>query len=186
MAADIPTQEPDSLRAGDTWRWTRDLSDYPAGTWTLKYRFKNASGGFEITATASGTTHSVSVSAATTATYLSGTYAWMAWVEGGTSEKYTLDEGACEVLADFRAGVATAALDDRSFAQKALDALEAWILTRDAGVASFEIAGRQLQYTDPLKLEQLRTRYRNEVAAEQSRIKLARGEAVPRRLQFRI
>jgi len=45
MAATIPSDEPARLRAGDTWKWTRTLGDYPAGTWTLKYRFKNAAGG---------------------------------------------------------------------------------------------------------------------------------------------
>ena len=50
MAVDIPENEPDTLRAGDTWKWTRTLADYPASAWTLKYRFKSAAGGFELEA----------------------------------------------------------------------------------------------------------------------------------------
>lgn len=52
MTATIPDREPAQLRCGDTWRWTRSLADYPATTWTLKYRYKTASTGFEIVATA--------------------------------------------------------------------------------------------------------------------------------------
>jgi hypothetical protein len=92
MAASIPTDEPSALRAGDTWKWTRTLADYPAGTWTLKYRFKNAAGGFEITAAASGTDHAVTVAAVTTAPYAAGDYQWVAWVEAG-AEKFTVDQG---------------------------------------------------------------------------------------------
>jgi len=36
VAVDIPENEPDTLRAGDTWKWTRTLADYPANaseTW---------------------------------------------------------------------------------------------------------------------------------------------------------
>jgi hypothetical protein len=120
MAADIPTNEPAELRAGDTWAWTKTLADYPASTpWTLKYRFKNAAGGFEITATASGDGYAVSVAAATTAGYAAGAYSWMAWVEGGASEKYTVDVGTVTINPDYRSGTATAAFDDLSHARAA-------------------------------------------------------------------
>jgi len=34
----IPTNEPSTIIAGDTWQWSRrDLSDYPASSWTLEY-----------------------------------------------------------------------------------------------------------------------------------------------------
>lgn len=179
---DIPTNEPVSLRAGDTWKWKRTLADYPAGTWTLKYRFKNAAGYFEIVASADGTDHSVEVSAATTAAYAAGRYTWMAWVEGG-SEKYTVDTGTLEVDPDYRAS--TAAYDGRSHARKMLDAIEAWLEARDPAVAEYEIAGRRMKYIPVAELIKLRNRYITEVSAEDARDKLAKGEGLGRRIQFR-
>lgn len=186
--ADIPDYEPASLRDGDTWKWTRTLPDYPAGTWTLKYRFKNATlaTGFEIVATASGTNHAVTVAAATTATYTAGDYTWVAWVEGGSSEVYTIGQGSMEVLPDYRSGTAAAALDDRTHARKMLTAIEAWLESRDPGVAEYEIAGRRMKYIPTAELLKLHSRYTGMVAAETNASKVAQGLGGGRKIQFRI
>lgn len=181
---DIPTNEPSSLRAGDTWKWTRTLADYPAGTWTLKYRFKNATAYFEIVAGTSGTDHLVSVAAATTAAYAAGSYTWMAWVEGGSSEKYTVDTGTLAVDSDYRAS--TAAYDGRSHARKMLDAIEAWLEARDPAVAEYEIAGRRMKYIPVAELVKLRSRYKTELANEANADAIAKGEGLGRKIQFRI
>ncbi len=187
MAADIPTTEPATLRAGDTWKWTKTLADYPASTpWTLKYRLKNAAGGIEITASASGDDYSVTVAAATTAAYVAGTYEWVAWVEGGTAEKYTVATGSIELLADLRTGTATAALDVRSHAQKMVDAIEAWLEGHDPAVAEYEISGRRMKYIPTAELIKLRQRYLLEVANEKARANLAAGLGGGRKIQFRL
>lgn len=187
MAADIPTTEPSVLRAGDTWKWTKSLSDFPASAWTLKYRFKNAAGGFEITAATSGNDYAITVAAATTAAYTAGLYNWLAWVEGGVSEKYTVGEGAATVQADLRTGTATAALDARSHARKTLAAIEAWIEGRNPGVAEYEIAGRRMKYIPLADLLKLRQHYKTEVAAEDRAQKIAQGLDVGAgRIQFRL
>lgn len=187
MAADIPSNEPETLRAGDTWKWTRSLSDWPASTWTLKYRAKNAAGGFEITAAASGNDFSVSVAAATTAAIAAGTYAWIAWVEGNTpTEKYTVDTGTWEVQAEYRAGLASVALDDRSHARKVLDAIEAWIEGNDLSAAEFSLGERRIKNIPIAELIKLRQRYLQEVAAEDARAALAKGEGIGKRIQIRI
>ena len=186
MSAEIPTSEPGALRAGDTWKWTKTVADYPASAWTLKYRFKSPSAGFEITASASGDDYAVTVSAATTAAYASGTYSWIAWVEGGTSEKYTVDTGIVEIDPDYRSGTATAALDDRSHARKTLAAIESWIESRNPGVAEYEIAGRRMKYIPVSDLIKLRQVYKSEVAAEDAADAIANGTGVGRRIQFRI
>lgn len=182
--ADIPTNEPLSLRAGDTWKWTRTLDDYPAPTWVLKYRFKNATSYFEITAAASGTDHAVTVTAASTAAYAAGTYTWMAWVEGGSSEKYTVDTGTLVIDPDYRAS--TAAYDGRSHAKKMLDAIEAWLEARDIAVAEYEIAGRRMKYIPIPELIAMRSRYKLEVQAETNADAIAKGEGVGRKIQFRV
>lgn len=181
----IPDTEPASLRCGDTWQWTRTLADYPAPTWTLKYRFKSAAGGFEVVASASGSDHAISVAAATTGGYTAGRYTFIAWVESGT-EKHTVIEGSAELLPDYRSGAASTALDDRSHARKMLDAIEAWLESRDPAVAEYEIAGRRMKYIPIGELAKLRSRYKTEVAAEENAAKLARGEGFGRKIQFRI
>ena len=184
--ANIPDTEPGSLRVGDTWKWTKSLSDYPADSWTLKYRFKSATSGFEIAATASGTDHSITVAAATSAAYIAGAYTWTAWVEGGNAEKYTVDSGSMTVEPDYRSGTATTALDDRSHPQKMLDAIKAWMESRDPGVAEYEIAGRRMKYIPMTELIKLRSKYQSEVSAQANAAKLAKGEGIGRKIQFRI
>lgn len=183
--SDIPEKEPSQLRVGDTWRWTRSLADYPAGTWTLNYRFKNAAGGFEIAASASGTTHDITVDAVTTGAYTAGDYQWMAWVVSG-AEKFTIDQGSATLLPDYRSGAATAALDDRSHARKTLEAIAQWIEGRSPGVAEYEIAGRRMKYIPITDLLKLRERYKAEVANENAADALRRGEGIGRKIQFRI
>jgi len=175
MAADIPENEPLEARAGDTWKWTRSLSDYPASTWTLYYRFKNETTGFEITASASGDDYSVTVASSTTATVQAGDYAWVAWVVSG-AEKFTIDSGTLKVLPDLRLGTATAPLDTRSHARKALAAIEAVLENRATqDQESYTINGRSLTRTPVAELWKMRSRYKNEVLAEIAADKLANG-----------
>lgn len=187
MTASIPTTEPTELRAGDTWRWTRSLANYPASSgWTLKYRYKNATGGFEIVASASGADFSVSIAAATTAAYTAGTYAWTAWVEGGSSEKYTVDGGVCTVKADYRAAAASTPLDDRTHARKVLDAIESVIEGRASkDQERYMIAGRELWRTPIPILLKLRQTYRAEVKAQLQAERLQNGTGIGGRIQFR-
>ena len=175
MAADIPTIEPSSLRSGDTWTWTKTLDDYPATAWTLKYRFKSAAGGFEIVATASGSDHAATVAAATSAGYAAGSYTWVAWVEGGTAEKYTVGQGSTEILPDYRNGLATVALDDRSHAAKTLAAIEAWIEGRDQGVAEYEIAGRRMKFRSSAEILDQLNHWKSILAAEKRAERIAAG-----------
>lgn len=187
MSADIPTSEPSALRIGDTWKWTKTVPDYPATSWTLKYRFKNAAGGFEITASASGSDYSVMVAAATTGGYTAGAYSWMAWVEGGSSEKYTVDTGTCTLDPDYRSGTASAAFDDRTHARTVLDAIEAVIegrATKDQ--QEYEIAGRRLKRMPVADLLKLRQHYVAEVASQSAAEAIANGLGTGRRIQFRI
>jgi hypothetical protein len=65
-----PTTEPSRVTAGDTIAWTKSLPDSPASSgWILKYRLINAAGKIDITATAAGNDHAVSVPAATSAAW---------------------------------------------------------------------------------------------------------------------
>ena len=61
------------LIAGDTLNFLVTLADYPASIWTLYYRGINATAKLDITATADGDTHLVSVPPATTTSRCSPT-----------------------------------------------------------------------------------------------------------------
>lgn len=189
MSTEIPITEPTELRAGDTWKWRReDLASYPADSWTLKYRFKNASIGFEIEASADGVNHAIEVSAATTAAHNAGVYDWAAWVESG-AEQYTIASGRLTVLANLRAGAAAAGLDLRSDARKYLDALKAALLARDPTLAAytFQTGGgsRTKQFST---LAEVRVEYEKvqaEVAREDAAEAVAKGLGNPRRMFVR-
>ena len=184
---DIATNEPLQLVAGDTWQWRRlDLADYPASSWSLKYRFKNAAGGFEITASAYATTQfDITVAAATTTGYSAGTYDWVAFVTSG-SVRHTVDSGRLEVLPDLGAGSAGTAVDRRTHAVKVLAAIEAVLEDRASkDQQEYQIAGRKLIRMPIQDLITLRNTYRNEVRREQAAEKLANGLADPAKVYVR-
>ena len=165
MAVSIPTTEPTSARAGDTWRWTRSLVDYPAPIWTLTYTLFNASTKVSIVAAADGTDHAVTVASATTANYSAGRYDWVAAVAAG-GERYQVDAGVLEILPDVSA---LSKYDSRSHARIMLDAIEALLESRasagDLDLVMGAFADRRLQY-DVAGLRQLRRDYAAQVAAE--------------------
>lgn len=163
-----PTTEPTEIRAGDLWEWRREdlTSDYPASSWTLTYRFKNAAGGFEVVATADGDHFAASVAAATSAAIASGVYAWQARVVSGL-ESYTIDTGETEVLPNLFAGTASAASDQRTHARRTLEAIEAVIEGRaTTDQQQYSIAGRSLTRIPIAELLAFRDRYRMAVARE--------------------
>lgn len=168
MTAQVPTNEPLELRAGTTWVWTRSLSDYPASTWTLKYWFKkrgSSGANFSIQATADGDTHSVSVSATTTAAYTAGTYDWVAQVSSG-GEVYDVDRGSLVLQPRYDQA---ANLDDRTHAQKMLDAIEALLENRSTlDQQEYTINNRSLKRLTVEELMKWRDYYRAQVFAAKS------------------
>lgn len=185
----IPTNEPRRARAGDTWKWRRDdLTDYPAPTWTLKYRFRHPTlAGFEVVASADGTAHAVTVPASTTASYTAGTYHWLAWVESG-AEKYEVDEGSLEIVADLRSGLASATQDLRSPARRIYESLLALYEDYAAGrglVKSYTIGTRTMTFHSPAELLQQIGYWRAQVEAEERAERIRNGLASGTKLYVR-
>jgi hypothetical protein len=148
MTVEIPTLEPTRFRAGDTISWSKSLSDYPASdSWVLHYRLWNQANKYDIDATADGSDHLVSVSAATSAAYKAGDYQWTSWVTLG-SERYTVSAGRVTVLPDI-AAITSPGYDSRTNAQKVLDLLDAAKLAHgpSAWTQEYEIAGRRMRFT---------------------------------------
>lgn len=165
MAYTVPTTIPASVRAGDTVTWSRSLDDYPAAAgWAITTTLVKVGAKITIVSAADGDLHKSTVTAAITATWGAGSYAWHERVIKG-AESYSVGSGQIDILPDY-AGTSPGGLDARSHAQRTLAALEAWIEARDIGVAEYEIAGRRLKTIPIPDLLKLRDRYRQEVRAQ--------------------
>lgn len=164
----LSTSTPTQITAGDTAEWLLSLTDYPASSWMLTYYLvkDGAQVSFSGSQYGSGDTHHIDNAAATTAEWEAGTYSYRATVSDGT-DRHTVEEGTIEVLPNF--ATATTGYDDRSFAKKALDAIEAVLLGRASQAQlEYSIAGRQLKFIPPADLMDLRDRYWAEYRAEEA------------------
>jgi hypothetical protein len=171
-----PTTEPTTIAAGDTVTWRRDLPDYPAGEWTLKYRLINLSGHIDIVTTASGTTHVVDEPASTTVAWTAGTYIWQSYVVDGAGVRYTIGSGTMVIKPNLAA--MSAGYDARSTARKALDdarAARAAYIATNGHVAEYEIAGRRMKYKNAAEIEAHIQALEREVASEAKAERLAAG-----------
>jgi hypothetical protein len=185
--ADIPTTEPSYVTAGDTVAWTKSLSDYPAtASWVLKYRLINASAKIDITATASGADHAVSVAKSTTAAWAAGWYDWQAYVEKA-AERYTVGTGRLEIRPDL-ADVTASGFDNRSTARQIYDTLVAAYksaVTSRAFVQEYEIAGRRMKFNNRAEWITEIDYWRSQVTAEEQAARLAAGMAAGNKLLVR-
>jgi hypothetical protein len=176
MTAEIPTTEPAELRAGDTLTWRKSLADYPASEgWVLSYRLINTAIKYDITAAADGEEHLVTVAAATSAAYLAGEYQWVSAVTL-SDQRFTIAQGTFKVLANLAA--ASAGVDIRSTAKKALDLLDAALLEHGnrAWTKDYEIAGRRMSFVSASEFMKFRSQLQMEVASEQNAEGLQQGK----------
>lgn len=175
MAIDTSNSEPISIIPGDTVKWTRRLTDYPASAgWALSYELLNAMHRYEIPATVDGDAFRIVVAAQATQAYAPGSYDWRARVTNA-DEVYTVATGRLTVTPSFGA-----VGDVRSHARRTLDAIEAVLEGRaTSATAEYEINGRRLKYIPLNELHAMRTKYQREVAAEE-------GKSGPRGVSGRI
>lgn len=175
MTASIPESVPKELIAGDTWQWTRDLGDYPAGTWMATVYFENMDGVFNVVGIASGTMYSFTIAAATTTGYKPGRYGWRLRVTDGSTTT-TVENGIVEVQIDPAKAGKT---DTRSWARRTLEAIEAF-LEGNASTAqqSMTIQGRSIARWSLTELTQWRSQLKAEVANEDQAGKAGRGRDI--------
>jgi hypothetical protein len=154
---------PKQFVAGDSWSWERDLSDYPATTWSAVCYFENKDGVFQVAGVADGDTHTFTIAAATTATYKPGRYGWRLRVTDGATTT-TVENGITEVLVD---PAAAGTHDTRSWARRTLEAVEAF-LEGNATTAqqSMTIQGRSISRWSLPELTKWRKELREEVRSE--------------------
>lgn len=175
---------PTVWNAGDTLKWDVSVPDYPATEgWTLTYEVKSRNDHIAtITASADGAGYTVTVPAATSAGYAIGHHHYRAYVTKG-SERYTVDSGDLEIVKDFED---SGNYDDRTHAEKVLDAIEAVIEGRASkDQESYTIAGRSLARTPIEDLLKMRDRYKAEDKRNHDADRVARGLGTSRKIRTR-
>jgi hypothetical protein len=167
---------PSTIQAGDTITWSECLSEYPATDgWTLKHRLAGPSI-IDITSTASGPDHLISISAATAMAYTPGFYRWTAYVDNGT-DIHTVGSGTLTIVRDLRQ--ITGSYEGRSHGRRVYEALQAAIEGRATKEQEeMSVNGRAIRYLDPAKLRQEMLRWKLIADAEDRADRIARGEKV--------
>ena len=176
-----------TLIAGDTLTFVTSLADYPASaSWVLTYRLvPRVVGGSAIvlTATAEGSDHRITATAAATSGWVTGDYGWSAYVTKG-AERYTVDSGQLTVQAD-PASVAVGT-DTRSPAARALAdaraAYYAWTPTK----RSYRIGDREMVFNSAAEILQHVNNLEIEVSREENVAAKAKGKADRRQLYVRM
>ena len=185
MAATTPTIEPTEVVAGDTVAWTKTVDDYSAAdSWVLKYYLRGP-GVINITATASGADHAVSVSAATTASWAPGNYVWESYVSKA-SERFKVGEGRITVAANIELENGT--IEIRSQARRILDAHMTAYENRAGRLEnsySLQAVGRSFNYATHAELIAAIQFWQAEVKREEMAEAIARGEGTGKNILVR-
>lgn len=173
-----PTQVPDELIAGDTWEWTRDLSDYPASTHSAAWYFEKVDQNFSVSAGETGDMFTGTVAAATSATYRAGRYRWRLVVtRTADSVRKTVESGWIEVRPD---PAAAGNVDHRTTARVMLDNIDAYLKDpTNLAASSYAIGGRSLSRWSRADLLVERSQLMAQVMREERAERATRGEALP-------
>lgn len=173
----------DALIAGDSLNFATTVPGYsPADGWALSYRLVPPSGdAIVLAAVAEGDSHRVQASAATTATWAPGVYAWASWVSKA-GEEYTVQTGRVTITPNPR--TAAAGWDNRTDWRKALDearaAFRAWSPTR----RRYKIGEREMEFNSTADIIKYIKLLEAEVLKED--IAAGRAPAPARRIYTRI
>lgn len=171
MAAEIPTTEPATIRAGDSVTWTRGYTDYTAADgWTLHYSFrKKGAGGtaIDFDCTTSGALFLASIAAASSADWIPGIYSWVAYVTKA-DDRYTVGSGDTLVLLNLQGGDASST-DPRTKAERILDFIDrSWERVAQKQVVSSSVEGVNLQFRSIDDLIKARNYWQQIVNAERA------------------
>ena len=181
--------QPAELYQGDLTSWI-ELRVHPDATAVRVWlRAAAAGAGIEAAATDTGDGWKVELSAVTTATMTAG--AWEVQVVSTVNgAPLTTGRGALTVRKSLAFSGSPGAFDDRSQAQKDLDAIEEAIRQLVGGAVEYQIGtlssgGRRVRRADLPDLIMWRDRLKAEVAREKRAEMIAQGLGDPRRLYVR-
>jgi hypothetical protein len=163
----LPLYEPEQIAIGETAEWRKVLPDFPpADGWTLTYYVRGAGHGFDQEATTDGEGYRITVPGTATSPMSAGRYFFEARVSKG-AEEHEVARGEMTAVVSIKGMAVTATLDDRSRAQRILDAIDAMALGKATlDQQSYQIGTRQLSRIPITELLALRTQYAQIVARE--------------------
>jgi hypothetical protein len=193
MSIPIADSEPTLIHAGETVKWRKSISDYPANDgWQLNYRIQGAATSVAIAwateITADGADFLVTVPAATSANWPKLEKLWLyGWVEKA-GERQKVYYAQLTIRKSLHGDVAN--YDGRTHVQKVLDAIEATILgmaSREEKSLRINSGGveKELELCSMEELIKLRQVYRHERQAEIAAENVAAGKASGRRVLSR-
>ena len=171
---------------GDTLSFTTALAAYPASAgWVLTYRLVPRAAGAVITlvCTASGQDHLAAASAATTASWAAGAYAWASFVTLGALS-HTVASGSTTLLPDPR--MQGGGVDARSQAALALAAAQAALAAWTPTTKRYAINGREMEFNAPADIVQVIRYWQAEVQREDRAAQLLAGKSDRRKTYVRI
>jgi hypothetical protein len=187
---------PAAIRRGDTVKWRDDASTDTLGNaissgtgWTLTYyiRFNRNNHGATAVGTAYGQGWEFTLSSATTDGFHADDIGYWQAVASKAGEKITLGAGQFEVDENLYYTGTPAAVDNRSQAQKDLDAVQAAMraIVSGGAVAEYSIGTRRLKKMEMADLIQLEAKLKAEVKREQAATMVANGLGSPHNLFVR-
>lgn len=163
---------PPSIAAGLNLDRLVTLVDYPAPAWGLSVVMRGASV-IDLVATAEGSLHRLTASAATTAAWLPGSYAYSVRATRG-ADRFQVEGGSLTITPNLAA--AEAGYDGRSQPRRTLDAINAVLEKRASqDQQKYVINNRELWRTPIPDLLMLRDRFAAEVRREDA---AARGKSL--------
>lgn len=167
------------IDAGATFNYRATLPDYPATDgWVATLYLNPRAGGTarQVVATGSGAAHLFQETPANTAAWAPGDYGWEVWVDKA-GERYRVNGGLTQVRSTLLS--ASAGLDTRSLARKALDDLRAawaaWCASGSFTAGSYSIGGRTMQYRSVAELRAAISAAERDVQAEERAERIAAG-----------
>jgi len=184
MSAPIPTIEPTSFAAGDSLSWTKSLADYSANDgWSLLYCFRGkALSTLDLTSTASGSDHLLSLTTTATENLLPGKYTVAGYAQK-TGERVQIFLGTITVTQNLYSTIVGE--DTRSPNRITLDNIEAVIQGRaSSSVLNSTVNGTRLERVPIADLLKLRDYYASLVASEGDAELISQGKKVDRRIIF--
>lgn len=159
---------------GSTVAWEVRLPLYlPSEGWALKYYFRGAGTGLNLTAVAEFDVFQLEITAAQSQTFTVGDYAWQSIAEKG-ADKIFIASGNVKIKKGFAAVAEATTIDNRSPVKIALDAIDAMIQGK-AGLdqQEYTIGNRSLKRYAMKDLIDLRNHYQrlynDELRAEASK-----------------
>mgnify|MGYP003520563811 FL=1 len=162
-------QFPNQIKAGTTFKFSLNLTAYPASNWIIHAYLRGAHA-IDMQAEPQGNMHIFNISALVTREYKAGHCGYsLRAIHTETGEVDELEAGAVEIKADL-AAISTSQ-DLRSHARKTLDAIEATIEGRASlDQERYRINNRELYRTPLETLKKLRDQYRAEVSREEAKL----------------